>query len=346
MNILYVGKLHLGSTSLQRCTAFSELGHRVTAISPDPENAKSIDASLKYRILRKLLIYPDLNHVNARVAKAMENQAFDVLWLDKALCVWPETLKFVRKNFPTCLIAGYACDDMKARHNQSRNFLRGLSYYDAFFTTKSFGVRELTAMGCPRVFFSPNGYDPNFHRPLSLSLQEKARLGGLVGFIGTWESQREQSIRKLAQAGLPVRVWGNNWPQLQNCPPPLKIEYAPVEAEDYLRAISSFDINLGFLRKINRDQQTNRSLEIPACGGFFLAERTEEHLALFKEGKEAEFFSSDAELIQKAIYYRDHTDERIKISKAGRLRCLTSGYSYPERLRTALAELIHLKKAA
>jgi spore maturation protein CgeB len=88
---------------------------------------------------------------------------------------------------------------------------------------------------------------------------------------------------------------------------------------------------------MNFDLQTSRTMEIPACGGFMLAERTDEHLALFEKGKEAEFFSTNEELLEKCRYYLTHDVERQSISKAGTLRCKTSGYSNEETLRKLIS---------
>jgi spore maturation protein CgeB len=81
-------------------------------------------------------------------------------------------------------------------------------------------------------------------------------------------------------------------------------------------------------------------MEIPACGGFMLAERTEQHLELFVEGKEAAFFDSRAELLEKCKYYLEHEEERQAIAEAGRQRCVASGYSNKANIKRMLETVV------
>jgi spore maturation protein CgeB len=71
-----------------------------------------------------------------------------------------------------------------------------------------------------------------------------------------------------------------------------------------------------------------------------LAERTPEHLALFDEGLEAEFFTSDDELIDKCRRYLDDEDARAAIAQRGHERCIASGYSNAARLRQAFGVIL------
>ena len=114
----------------------------------------------------------------------------------------------------------------------------------------------------------------------------------------------------LAKNNIKVRVWGNNWQKYQNKHPNLLVESRPVINDDFIRVINATRINLNFLRRANRDKHTSRSLEIPACQGFMLAERTDEHLQLFEEGKEAEFFDSQEELLSKIQSYLKNDNKR------------------------------------
>ena len=73
-----------------------------------------------------------------------------------------------------------------------------------------------------------------------------------------------------------------------------------------------------------------------------LAERTEEHLALFREGEEAAFFGSSEELVSKIRYYLAHADDRRRIAQAGYNRVVNGGHTYRDRL----SELMRAAAAA
>jgi spore maturation protein CgeB len=70
-----------------------------------------------------------------------------------------------------------------------------------------------------------------------------------------------------------------------------------------------------------------------------LAQRTTEHQQLFREGVEAEFFSTHDELLNKCQYYLAHSEARSQIASAGRERCTRSDYSYDRQLNDALTFL-------
>jgi spore maturation protein CgeB len=89
---------------------------------------------------------------------------------------------------------------------------------------------------------------------------------------------------------------------------------------------------LGLLSKRVPETTTTRTFEIPATGVFMLAERTEDHLSLFKEGVEAEYFGNDEELKDKMRFYLKHDELRRKVAAAGRERCVRSGYDSRSQL--------------
>jgi spore maturation protein CgeB len=107
----------------------------------------------------------------------------------------------------------------------------------------------------------------------------------------------------------------------------------------YPRTLARAKIALGLLSKRIPETTTTRTFEIPAAAAFMLAERTNDHLALFEEGIEADFFTSDEELREKIQFYLTHDTVRTKIAAAGRRRCVKSGYHSEKQLRNVLSHL-------
>lgn len=330
LTILYVGTLNPGGTCLQRMQTLAKLGHRIVPLDLVPGRFHEVRSTFAWRVRNRLLGPTDDSHANERLLALPASPAPDLIWFDKAVTITLATLNALRARWPGVYALAYSGDDMFNPRNQSRAWLERAPHMDLHVTTKSFNVQELFAIGARDVYFTDKGYSPEVHRPHEVTPEVFERFGGEAGFVGWPEGARERSMRQLARAGVPVRVWGP-WPRWKSAPN-FRVEGRPLWNDDYARALSAFKINLGFLRRVNRDRQTTRSVEIPACGGFLLAERTEEHLQLFREDVEAVFFANDDDLIDKARWYLAHDAERRRIADAGRRRCLQDGYAYDTRL--------------
>ncbi|HEX8903435.1 MAG TPA: glycosyltransferase [Longimicrobiaceae bacterium] len=338
MRILFAGVLWKGSTCVYRAQALSHLGHAVTEIEtapPDPARERT----LANRVRNRLGFPPDLAGANRALLRAAREGRHELVWIEKGRTIRPSTLRALRRILPGARLVSYSCDDMVNPRNQSRAYRAGLAIYDLLVTTKTYNVAELTALGARDVIFNGNAYHPPIHRPLELTPAERERWGSDVVFVGQYERERHETMMALVDAGVRVTVHGPDWARFRGAHPGFVVGEPWVADDDYARVVSGSRISLGFLRKANRDLQTQRSVEIPACGGFMLAERTAEHLELFEEGLEAEYFEGTGELIDKVRYYLDHEDERQRVAAAGRERCLRSGYSYAERLAEVLGHL-------
>ena len=101
LRILYVGALWSGATSAQRKQAFSELGHRVLGVDTEPPSTLRLERRLLYRIESRVLKsglvpghagIPDRAKANLQLLERIQQDQFDVLWLDRGLTIRKATL--------------------------------------------------------------------------------------------------------------------------------------------------------------------------------------------------------------------------------------------------------------
>lgn len=348
MKILYIGPDYPGSNGTCWRDAFVELGHEVRTF--DDEKYDPSPRTLAGRWLRKRRGRPEprlVNELNRAIVHAVQEFRPRLIFFVKAYHVVPETLEQVRRLAP-CYV--YMNDDMFNRANQTPTFYPNCPLFDLVLTTKSYNVREFHAAGAPQAVYIANAYDPRIHFPCRPSPEERAAMEGDVAFIGTFRPTRADDLNRIVALGdLKLNIWGGGWNKMNRidnlhhrrrwrsllpCVHPRELWCG-----DMGKAIQSNKITLGLLYRENRDLQTSRSFEIPACGGFMLAERTEEHRMYFEEDKEAAYFNSFDELRDKLRFYAAHDAVRERIALAGYRRCLESPYRYIDRARFALEML-------
>lgn len=341
LTVLFVGDLNPYSNSYSRLKGFRNLCGRVEARSHTPQGDSATGfaiPSLSFRIAWKLGVHLDTEAINGWLLQTAEQVSPNLIWIEKGNMISPGTLQRLRALCPSAVIASYSDDDMYAWQNRTWAYQRGLRHYHVVFTTKSYNAdpHELPGFGARKVVMVDKAFDPDMHRPVELTASEEAELSADVGFIGSYEQARAEDMLFLAQKGVRVRIWGNGWEAFSESDPNLMVEHrALVNRDDnplYSKGICATRVNLAFLRKANRDLHTDRSIEIPACGGFMLAEYSTEHARLFEEGKEAIYFRSRDELLEKLRYFCDHEEARQSIAAAGRRRCLEDCYSHQDRV--------------
>ena len=99
-----------------------------------------------------------------------------------------------------------------------------------------------------------------------------------------------------------------------------------------LYGINQAKISLVFLSKINND--TRRCFEIPATKTMMLSEYTDDLAQnLFEEGREADYFKSKEELLEKIQYYLNNESEIAKIGNAGYERLMKDGHEVKDRTK-------------
>jgi len=354
MKILYLGEIDPGQTAFMRMRALERLGHSVRGVhTSEPwKRASWFTRQLKRRTHRGSIV----EEINSAILSAARQFKPAVVWADKQEFLRVETIQELRRLGAKAVHFTpdpYFSLDWK----RTRLMDEAIGAFDALVYCKSYERAQYESLEKP-VVYMPLGYCDEVHRPLA---SEDARWKCAVSFLGGWEPRREQLLHAVTAAGVDLKIWGGYWEFLRDgkWTPRRHIilrqlagkekfhfhrddrlsqahQGGEVYADDYARALTGSNIGLGFLRKVCPDQHTTRTFEIPACGSMLLADRTEEHQQFFEEGKEAEFFASCEELIDKIKFYSCNTSARKRVAEGGYRRCKEGGYSYVHRLKTAL----------
>jgi hypothetical protein len=338
MRILFVAETVPGSRSLQRLDALRRLGHAVHLVATTPAGHSCEQApSLAYRLSYRLRLPFDLAGINATL-REVDAASFDLALFDNAKTVRRGTLQSLKARNPALTLVWFSEDDMLNPRHRTRSLGAALPLFDLCVTTKSFNAapEELPRLGAKRVLFVDNAYDPLLHSPVEVDAETQARFGADIGFVGTFEAPRAASLLALARAGLRCRVWGNGWGGMVGAHPCLVAENRPVYDMDYSRVLCSTKINLCFLRHFNRDRQTTRSIEIPACGAFMVHEQSEEMMALLRADAEAAYFADNEGLVGQCRRWLADDAGRAAAAAAGLRRVRDLGLSHGEILTRVL----------
>jgi len=301
-----------------------------------------IPSNLIGRMEQRYLLGPHIRKVNRMVLERAKQLHPDVVHFYQGHHYTAETVSDVAR---ITFASGLHNDDPFGRPGlrEYRFLLGALPKYDGYHVNRECNVAEAAAYGIKRVRVLMMYYIPWHHFPCSLTPQEHKDFGSDVVFAGHMEPDlRVECLSGVLRAGLKCRIFGGaeEWKSVLD--PDAYESVRPIfhaRGADYRRALCASKIGACFFSKWNRDQYTTRSWEIPACGVFLLSERTPAMQEFYREGKEAEFFDSPAEFIDKAHFYVNNEAARKKIAAAGYARAISSGNDIYSRMRQWLADV-------
>lgn len=331
LKILCISEQWQGANDYAFVRAFRRMGHSVEVVSQS--NYFPRWTSWRMRGVRKLLRGPAEIEFNNAIRLAGKLLRPDILFAFKADMLHPESIDVIRK-------CGSFCVQFYPDVRFVGNVDRCLEHYDKVFSTKPNHVHELKRRGIEATFL-PHSFDPETHRPLSLTPTDRERYSADVSFVGNVSAGKCKTISQLVQARPDVhtKIYGPRWDKTSLIH---SSQYygGSILGDEYAKAIGASKINLALLHESEKlavgDVITARTFEIPASGGFMLHQRTEVALSLFEEDKEAVFFDDLDELLSKIDYYLGNKKSRESIGKAGRVRSLSSGYSVDNRAHTVI----------
>jgi hypothetical protein len=341
LSILYIGSLAPWCNSLRRFKAIKEIVSDTDAINTDPYILVKYISAFQHH----LNFGPGVYLLNKKVKAAINKKRYDIILVDNKPYLSANTLRFIKKKQPDSRIANLLTDDPFGKFSRSWPRLKNtISLYDIFFVQRQVNVEELKSRGAKEVEICYRSFDPAFDRPGELTEEDKIKYNAPIGFVGTYENVRASYIAYLIRNDIPVSVRGNDWPGGEYWEVIKPFYKGPsVYEQEYDKALNGLQIALHFLRHGNRDEQDSRTFELTARKIFMIAERSSIHEQLFKKDKEAVFFSSKEELLEKVKYYLGAPEERKKIAGNGHRRCLESKHDHRSRMEAVINSIMAIK---
>ena len=322
LNILYLGPI--SGTCLDRANALRRLGHQVRHLDlrtmlPPISWLDKVTWHLGGGLLTPFLMHS--------LRKSLKGHQYDLCWVDGGELVTPKLIKLLRQHAEK--IVNYSIDDPLGPRDGRRNtaYRQSLPDYDLCVVMRKVNVDEAKALGAKtvmRVFMTADEITP---APRGLSEEDYKKWSSEVLFLGSWMPERGSFFLELINKGVPLTIRGPRWykaPEWSQLKAYWKGD--SINGDDYAKAIQCAKLSLGLLSKGNRDLHTTRSLEIPALGGLLCAERTNEHLEMYQEAKEALFWKDAEECAVTCKLALANESRRQAIAIAGHKRLKQNGH--------------------
>ena len=275
-------------------------------------------------------IYPKINRL---FKSRLKTDDPDIILVFKGMELFPSSLKFAReKNIP---LVNYNPDNpfiFSGSGSGNSNVTRSISLYDLHLTYDRDIRRQLIEEYKCKAELLPFAFENNEELFNDCTKQDEILR---VCFVGNPDTNRIELLMQLANAGLPLDVYGFGWERhLSHSNIAL---FPAVLGDETWKTLYKYRVQLNIMRIHNLNSHNMRSFEVPGIGGIMLAPDTPDHRDFFVAGEEIFVYRTAEDCMQTATQLLNLDKQAAdRIRTRARLRSITSGYSYQARAKQLL----------
>ena len=298
------------------------------------------------KVFEKLKIPIDIsNFNNSMIHVAKLNSDLRFIFIEKGWYIYPSTLKKIQSLCPLAKIIYFSNDNMILNHNN--NFFINKIFRSGIFDKINLinipNYKKFSKKYNSNIHFTDKAYSEKMHFK-KFNYKQKFKYD--VTFIGSCTLDRVKLLTSLEREGLKINIWGYGWENYANhFKRKNTFKGEEVFNNKYRDIMASSKINLSFLRKINYDTQTSRSIEIPAAGGLILTEYSSTHKRIYGTLSKNILFKNSTDLSNKIKFYLKNEEFRKKITNLVQKKIIKDIKSYEKKIGDILNfENLNVKK--
>jgi len=270
----------------------------------------------------------DLNRINNKLISLAARCKPDLCLVAGGHRIFPDTIKKIKERGTRTVL--WTIDSP----NNFQPIINAAPDYDFVFCGGTEAQELLAKAGIEKTRWLPFACDPEFHRPVEVTFEEKKIYGSDVTFVGSFYPYRGQILEQISDFDL--KVWGPGWDKLSPRSPLKKLARdTKLKPKEWIKIFSSSKINITIHYqdgKILCYQASPKVYETLACQSFLLVDNQKDVRSLFEDGRHLVIFNDIKDLREKIVYYLNNPEEREKIVKQGYQEVIQK-HAYLHRLK-------------
>ncbi|MBY0280518.1 glycosyltransferase [Candidatus Binatia bacterium] len=202
----------------------------------------------------------------------------------------------------------------------------------------------LREAGDARLTYLPCAFDPEEHRPIDLTEDERDALGSDVSFVGAGYRNRRVAFRRFLD--LDFRIWGSEWGGAAELERFVQRDAARISTDESVRIFNATRVNLNLHSSTYHDGVdpqgdfvNPRTFELAGCGAFQVVDHRRLLPDLFVPERELAVARDVHEMRELTRYFLAHPDERFALAQRAHARALAA-HTYQHRMQDLVAAVV------